>query len=90
LRAADALRVGTIGRLSRLVGLPTASTTAEVSDAVAAVTGRDPARVRDLLVDRVPATDRELIALSDDLAALERAVATAVTPATGPTGRMDE
>jgi hypothetical protein len=90
LRAADALRVGTIGRLSRLVGLPTASTTTEVSDAVAAVTGRDPARVRDLLVDRVPATDRELIALSDDLAALERAVATAVTPATGPTGRMDE
>lgn len=105
LRAADALRVGTIGRLSGLVGLPATATTGEIADAVAALTRTDRLRVRDVLLDRIPATDRDLLALSDDLAALERATAAAVTPgsspsaappppaappASGPTGRMDE
>jgi hypothetical protein len=90
LRAADALRVGTLGRLSGLVGLPATATVTEVGDAVAAVTRRDRAQVRDVLLDRVPTTDRELIALSDDLAELERATAAAVSPSPGPTGRIDE
>jgi len=90
LRAADALRVGTVGRLSALVGLPTSATAIEVADAVAAVTRRDRLAVRDVLLDRIPNTDRELIALSDELAELERATAAAVSPSTGPTGRMDE
>ncbi|WP_374007702.1 DUF4350 domain-containing protein [Leifsonia sp. LS-T14] len=103
LRAADALRVGTIGRLAAIAGLPSAADTQEVADAVAALTGTDRLRVRDVLLDRIPATDRELLALSDDLAALERAAAAAVTPSAappapasptappdaGPTGRMD-
>ncbi|WP_431220477.1 DUF4350 domain-containing protein [Leifsonia xyli] len=89
LRAADALRVGSIGRLSGIAGLPSTSTTEEVADAVAALIRADRGRVRDVLVDRIPTTDRELLALSDDLAQLERAAEAAVTPASGPTGRMD-
>ncbi|MFF9563374.1 DUF4350 domain-containing protein [Leifsonia sp. NPDC014704] len=84
LRAADALRVGTIGRLSALAGLPTTATVSEVADAVAAITRRDRLAVRDLLVERIPQTDRDLIALSDELAELERATASAVTPSAGP------
>jgi len=98
LRAADALRVGTIGRLAAIAGLPSAADTQEVADAVAALTRMDRLRVRDVLVDRIPATDRDLLALSDDLTALERAAAAAVapdyappaaSPTSGPTGRMD-
>ncbi|SEB00015.1 DUF4350 domain-containing protein [Leifsonia sp. 21MFCrub1.1] len=84
LRAADALRVGTIGRLSALAGLPTTATVAEVGDAVAALTRRDRLAVREVLVERIPQTDRDLVALSDDLAELERATASAVSPSAGP------
>jgi hypothetical protein len=80
----DSLRVGTIGRLSALAGLPSTATVPEVADAVAALTRRDRLAVRDLLVERIPHTDRDLIALSDELAELERATASAVTPSTGP------
>ncbi|MEV8214534.1 DUF4350 domain-containing protein [Leifsonia sp. NPDC077715] len=99
LRAADALRVGTVGRLSTMVGLPATATALEVADAVAALLRADRMRVRDVLVDRVPATDRDLLRLSDDLAELERVAADAVSPSTppptsppdsGPTGRMSE
>lgn len=90
LRAADALRIGAIGRLASLTGLSRAATAAEVADAAAAAAGHDRAAVRALLIDDVPRTDADLIALSDHLAELERATAAAVTPAeAGPTGRMD-
>jgi len=84
LRAADAVRVGTIGRLSSLAGLPTTATVPEVADAVAALTRRDRLAVRDVLIERIPRTDRDLIALSDELAELERATASAVSPSAGP------
>jgi len=99
LRAADALRVGTVGRLSVVVGLPATATTLEVADAVAALLRADRMRVRDVLVDRVPVTDRDLLRLSDDLAELERAAADAVSPTAAPptsppdpgqNGRMSE
>lgn len=90
LRAADALRIGALGRLAASAGLPRASTATEIADAVAAITGRDRTGVRTLLIDAVPRTDGDLLALSDDLAELERATARAVNPAhPGPTGRMD-
>jgi len=90
LRAADDLRIGTIGRLAAIAGLPSTATTPDVSDAVAALTRRDRVAVRELLLDRIPQTDRDLMMLSDDLAELERAARAAVSPASGPTGRMDE
>ena len=90
LRAADMLRIGAIGRLAQTAGLPSTASTQEVADAVAALTRRDRAAVHALLLDRIPRTDRDLIALSDDLAELEPAARAAVSPASGPTGRMDE
>ncbi|WP_313541071.1 DUF4350 domain-containing protein [Leifsonia aquatica] len=90
LRAADALRIGALGRLAALAGLPRTATTTEVADAVSALVGQDRHRVRGLLVDDIPHTDGDLVALSDHLAELERATAIAVSPAAaGPTGRME-
>lgn len=80
LRAADALRIGAIGRLAAQVGLPRVATTEEVADAVAAITGRDRAGIIHLLLEQHPDTDRELVELSDRLAELERATAEAASP----------
>lgn len=91
LRAADALRVGAIGRLSATVGLPRAATTEEVAEAVASLTRRDLAAVLFLLMDEHPHSDRELIELSDRLAELERAAAAAASPdSPRSTGRMEQ
>jgi hypothetical protein len=81
LRALDALRIGAVERLARACGLPRVATVDDVSAAVSAVTGRPLPEVRRVLVDADPASDRELVALSDELLVLERAVAAAVTPA---------
>lgn len=78
LHALDALRIGSIERLARLCGLPSTASTAEVVAAVGAVTGRDGARLSGILVDAVPANDRDLILLSDALLELEKAVAHAI------------
>lgn len=91
LRAADALRIGTIGRLCTTVGLPRVATTDEIVEAVAALTGRNRSAVLSLLVDERPRSDRELIDLSDRLAELERATAAAASPdRLRPTGRMEQ
>lgn len=91
LRAADALRIGTIGRLAVTVGLPRAATTDEVAEAVGALVGRDRATVVRLLVDERPGSDRELIDLSDRLAELERATSAAASPdSPRTTGRMEQ
>jgi hypothetical protein len=75
LRALDALRIGTVERLAKAVGLPRTSTVTEVADAAAALTGRDRAAVSALLLDAVPGNDTELVRLSDELLTLEAEVA---------------
>lgn len=75
LHALDALRIGTVERLARAVGLPRTATVFEVSDAVAAVIGRDRAAVSSVLLDAVPSNDAELVRLSDELLTLEAEVA---------------
>lgn len=75
LRALDALRIGTVGRLARLCGLPRSASTTEVIDRVSALTRRERGEIARLLVDAAPADDRELIRLSDALLDLERSVA---------------
>jgi hypothetical protein len=80
LRALDALRVGTVQRLATVCGLPRTATVDEVIAAVAAVTGRGGPDIRDLLLDREPATDRELVSLSDDLLTLEAEVTRRLRP----------
>ncbi|MEC5150922.1 DUF4350 domain-containing protein [Cryobacterium sp. GrIS_2_6] len=99
LRALDSLRVATVQRLATRVGLSRLASLDDVVLAVSALTGRAPAEVRFVLVDGVPATDRDLIAQSDLLQDLERAVIAAsglpaARPASAPPtattpGRMD-
>lgn len=78
LRALDALRIGTISRLATACGLPSVATVDEVITAVADVTARHRTEVAGLLLDTMPTTDRELIALSDALLVIETDVASAL------------
>lgn len=84
-RAVDALRIGAIGRLGTTLGLPRTASVAEVSDAAASATGRNPVEVRGILVDVLPASERDVLSLSDALRDLENAVSAAVDPR--PPGR---
>jgi hypothetical protein len=52
----------------------------DVIEAVASATGEGSRGIRELLLDADPATDRELVALSDALLDLERRTAAAVHP----------
>lgn len=80
VHAADQLRVGTATRLARMLGLGPTATAIEIADASAARVGASPALVRGILLDDLPATDAELVALSDRLRDLEAAVLRAVRP----------
>ena len=80
LHTLDSLRIGTVDRLAKAVGLPTLATITEIVDAVAAASGTHRAEVRRLLVDADPATDAELIELSDALLTLEALVARRTKP----------
>lgn len=80
LHALDSLRIGAIDRLATLCGLSRLSTVDEVIGAVSTATGRDPAGIRALLLEADPATDRDLVRLSDALLDLERTVARDVRP----------
>lgn len=80
LRALDSLRVGAVARLARALGLPRLATVDDVAASAAAVTGRPVPDVRRILLDAQPASDRDLVRLSDELSLLERTVAQAITP----------
>lgn len=87
LHAIDALRIGTIARLAARLGLPSSADLDEIVRAVAAITSLAPAQVGSVLVGAVPANDRQLVALSDQLRDLERRAINATTPQSH--GRMD-
>lgn len=74
LHAADALRIGALTRLARVLGLGVAASAPDIADAAAARIGAPRATVRDILIDSLPRTDAELVALSDRLRDLEAAV----------------
>jgi hypothetical protein len=78
--ALDALRIGAIGRLATLCGLPRLANLDEVIGAVALATGRHPSELRALLVDDLPTSDSQLLRLSDELLVLEREVQTRTRP----------
>jgi hypothetical protein len=69
--ALDSLRIGTIGRLAALCGLPRSASVTEVVGAVSTVTGRPAPELRELLVDAEPRGDAQFMRMSDDLLALE-------------------
>lgn len=74
LRAADSLRMGVVGRMAPLLGLPRSASVDEVVDAAARLTNGHRDRVAAVLLTEEPATDRDLVRISDDLARLEAAV----------------
>jgi hypothetical protein len=76
--ALDQIRIGTIGRLKRLTGLPRPATVDDVVFRVAGLTGTDAREIRRVLVDETPSDDRQLVALSDSLRDLEAATGRAV------------
>lgn len=80
LHAADQLRIGTLGRLGRMLGLGPSASADEIADAAAARTGADRGAVRGILIHEIPHTDAELVALDQRLRALEEAVHAAVRP----------
>ena len=82
-RALDNLRIGAIGRIAAKLNLSRTSSVDEVVDATAALLGEPAAILRGLLRDVEPATDADLVRMSDELLRLERAVDRATNP-TGP------
>jgi len=80
LHAADQLRIPALGRIGRALSLGAAASAAEIADAASAVTGLDRAAVRGILIDDVPRTDAELVALHARLRHVEDAVHAAVRP----------
>jgi hypothetical protein len=75
LRALDALRIGSIERIAALCRLPRIAGVDDVVAAVGALTGAPPNEVHRVLVGAIPASDGDLVRLSDELLVLERAVA---------------
>lgn len=80
LHTLDALRMGTIERLSVVCGLPSVASVDDVIRAVAHATQRNSAEIANLLRDVQPSNDAQLIALSDELLKLETATAAATRP----------
>ncbi len=76
--ALDELRRASRTRLVRLLGLAARTSPPDVADAVAERLGADRSRVRGILVDDVPRTDRDLVAAADRLRDLEESVRVAV------------
>ncbi|WP_235566825.1 DUF4350 domain-containing protein [Microbacterium sp. Root61] len=80
VHAADQLRIGTLERIARMLGLGPVASAGEIADAAADRVGADPRVVRGILLDDLPTTDAQLVALSDRLHELETAVRNAVRP----------
>ncbi|RWZ68551.1 DUF4350 domain-containing protein [Labedella populi] len=82
-RALDALRIGSVERIASLLALSRHADVDAVAAAAASLTGRTGAEVRAVLVEAVPRSDADLVALSDALTTLE----TQIRTLTDPTGR---
>lgn len=79
----DALRIGTITRIAKQLGLSETSAMPEVISAAAVATGASPQSLGYLLLDAVPQNDEELVSLSDQLIETEHRVKRSVDPTLG-------
>lgn len=73
--AADTLRHATLTRLARTLRLGVSAEPASVVQAVAALTGRKPQDVHDLLRGAAPTTEKQMLSMAVELTALEEEVA---------------
>ncbi|WP_426324289.1 DUF4350 domain-containing protein [Microbacterium sp. E-13] len=84
LHAADRLRIGALRRLAALLGLGPNAAAPEIADAAAGRAGLDRRVVRGILIDDIPRTDADLVALTTRLRDVEDAVRAAVRPGRSP------
>jgi hypothetical protein len=75
-RAAAVLRTAAIRRITTRLALPATADPDTVCAAVSARTGREPARLREVLFGPVPRDDAALVALGRDIDAVEKEVST--------------
>lgn len=80
LRAADALRLGTLDRIGRELGQPMSAGVEAIVIAAAAATRRPAGEIRDLLRDALPGDDASLLRLSGELLRLERELTRVTRP----------
>ena len=73
-KAADALRTAVAARLTRALGLPAEPAADVLTAEIAARTSLSQDQARQLVFGPAPATDADLVALADDLDAMEREV----------------
>lgn len=78
--AIDELRIATLRRAARVLGLGESTPAAAVSDAVAGALGADRTAVRGILLDRPARDDRELVELADRLRELDLRLSAATRP----------
>lgn len=76
LRAADALRIGTLTRCARALGLDAGTPAHELADAIAQASGMSRERAHYILLTANPTSDTDLVQLSDELLTLERTITT--------------
>ena len=86
LRALDAIRIGTVGRLAALLGLGREARVEAIADATAVAARVPREHAHRVLVGAMPGTDAELVDLANACAELERRVR-AATGRTEPSGR---
>ncbi|MGV8876559.1 MAG: DUF4350 domain-containing protein [Rhodoglobus sp.] len=84
LHTLDALRIGTLRRLSAVCGMARTASVEDIINRVGPLIECPLESLRHLLIDSVPHSDHELIALSDELLALEKRVTETIRP-TNPT-----
>lgn len=84
LRALDTLRMGTLGRLARMLGLSRRTRAEQIADGAAAALSESASDLRNVLIDARPRSDSDLMAYATMLTELERRV----RDATEETGRM--
>jgi hypothetical protein len=89
LHAADELRIATLRRLARALGLGPAASAPEISDAVATRLGIDRGATRAILVEDAVHTDRELVEVADRLRELEDRLHRSLHPVPPPASRPD-
>lgn len=80
VHAVDQLRIGALGRIGRLLSLGPAASATEIADSAAERLGAGRAMIRGILIDDLPRTDADLLALGDRIRDLEAAVRGAVRP----------
>ncbi len=84
VHALDQLRRDTLQRIARMLGLGASAEAGAIADAAAARLSADRSRVRGILLDDLPRTDRDLVDAADRLREVEDAVRLSVRPERKP------